>query len=420
VIPHYFARDRDGRPDVKIGYANDGYSSMRSVVGAVPDIEYVKVRDLHGTARAFALSFNRATRKLFGSRWLDPRDQKYRFDDLGMNDVDLLHLFNATSTGSTPWLSTFETVLPRLAKTSQCHSGASPGYAGLAGDRQVRRAMQLLAGDPCRRIIAMSRCNLDMQLELVSQFPEFREAIESKLLQLHPPQRVLVEDPAEKKLGTDGPIRFMFVGSAFFRKGGFEILETFCELRAKEGFEIELTIVGSLHGKDYSVENNDHLVPRAQKLIDASAEWIRFHRRLPNESVLRMMKESHVGLLPTYADTYGYSVLEFQAAGCPVISTDVRALPEINSDDVGWLIPVPKNRLGQALYFDRAGRDRVQECIREGLKRAVREIFRDRSGVVGKSERSIDRIRKQHSVDEFARRLSDIYREALPTPAAAR
>jgi glycosyltransferase involved in cell wall biosynthesis len=405
---------------VKIGFSSDGYSSMRSVVGAIPDADYEQVRDLHGTAREFALAINRVTRKLFGRKWLDPRDRKYRFDDFGLNRVGLLHLFNATSRRSTPWVSTFETVLPRLAKTSRCHSGPSPGYTGLAGDRQIRQVMQLMAGSPCKRLIAMSHCSLNMQRELVSQYPEFREAIEAKLIQLHPPQPILIDDPAEKPLATDGPIRFMFVGSAFFRKGGFEILETFSELRAKEGFDIDLTIVGSLRGKDYSVESNDHLVPQAQKLIDAAPDWIHWHRRAPNQAVLRMMKESHVGLLPTYADTYGYSLLEFQAAGCPVISTDVRALPEINNEDVGWMIPVPKNRLGQALYSDSPGRARVQECIREGLKRAVREIFRDKEAVIDKSGRSIARIRQQHSVDEFALRLSEIYHEASSAPASVR
>ena len=35
--------------------------------------------------------------------------------------------------------------------------------------------------------------------------------------------------------------------------------------------------------------------------------------------------------------------MEFQACGLPRITTDVRALPEINNDKYGWLIQVAKN-----------------------------------------------------------------------------
>ena len=64
-------------------------------------------------------------------------------------------------------------------------------------------------------------------------------------------------------------------------------------------------------------------------------KWISYVPKLTNNETLELMKKSHIGLLPTYADTYGYSVLEFQAAGCPVITTNVRALPEINNNNLG-------------------------------------------------------------------------------------
>ncbi|MFW2788163.1 glycosyltransferase, partial [Acinetobacter baumannii] len=65
----------------------------------------------------------------------------------------------------------------------------------------------------------------------------------------------------------------------------------------------------------------------------------------------------HIGLLPTWADTFGYSVLEFQACGCPVISTDVRALSEINNNDIGWLINVDKNKYGEIVVDSYSKKD---------------------------------------------------------------
>ncbi len=92
------------------------------------------------------------------------------------------------------------------------------------------------------------------------------------------------------------------------------------------------------------------MIQRTAAFIQGNREWINYFPQLPNSEVLDMMKKAHIGLLPTYADTYGYSVLEFQAAGCPVVTTNVRSLPEINDNDKGWLIEVPKNRMGEAIY----------------------------------------------------------------------
>jgi len=49
-----------------------------------------------------------------------------------------------------------------------------------------------------------------------------------------------------------------------------------------------------------------------------------------------------LALLPTCAETHGDVVLEAQANGCPVITTDIRTLPEINPSEIGYLIEVPK------------------------------------------------------------------------------
>ena len=125
------------------------------------------------------------------------------------------------------------------------------------------------------------------------------------------------------------------------------------------------------------------------------------------------MKGSHVGLLPTYADTYGFSVLEFQAAGCPCITTDVRALPEINNIDTGWVINVPKNRLGEAIFATKEDRDVISKLIRNGLEKSVQEIFTNKAIIAKKAENSIRRIREHHSIERYAERMRNIYQEAL-------
>lgn len=62
----------------------------------------------------------------------------------------------------------------------------------------------------------MSYCNANMQRTLLSEFPEYKQSIETKLIVMHPPQRILVSKYSEKQLDLEGKIKFIFVGSAFF------------------------------------------------------------------------------------------------------------------------------------------------------------------------------------------------------------
>ena len=57
--------------------------------------------------------------------------------------------------------------------------------------------------------------------------------------------------------------------------------------------------------------------------------------------MLELLSGSHIGLLPSFAETYGYVVLEMQAAGVPVVTTDIRAFSEVNPDECGWRIRTP-------------------------------------------------------------------------------
>lgn len=55
------------------------------------------------------------------------------------------------------------------------------------------------------------------------------------------------------------------------------------------------------------------------------------------------MKQCHIGLLPTFGDTFGFSVLEMQACGCPVITSNNYALPEINNKEIGWICDIQES-----------------------------------------------------------------------------
>ena len=163
-----------------------------------------------------------------------------------------------------------------------------------------------------------------------------------------------------------------------------------------------LTIVSSLSMNDYATQytSTEQRVLKKEVLgiVDRRKTQIDWHESLPNDQVLTIMKDSHVGLLPTWHDTYGYSVLEFQASGCPVISTDIRALPEINNDTCGWVIPIGERFDARISPIkSKEQREAFSKDLSRGLLKLFEEILRSpRKMLQEKASQSLTRIRAEH------------------------
>jgi glycosyltransferase involved in cell wall biosynthesis len=136
-------------------------------------------------------------------------------------------------------------------------------------------------------------------------------------------------------------------------------------------------------------------------------------KSLPHQKVLDVIKRSHVGLLPSYAETYGYSILEAQAAACPAITTNVRAFPEINNEDVGWIINVQKDEKEDALMWPRQEKERTSLILRRELVRIIGEIVDSPSLIREKGIRALARIREDHAPYKRAATMAAIYDSAL-------
>jgi glycosyltransferase involved in cell wall biosynthesis len=390
---------------MKIGITKRDYPHQRNIVGIVDEHSYHRVYDLNQLL-AIAEFINRRYLKMPVRLSVNPRG---RFNDLGMGSVDLMHLFNAVSFASTPWVSTFETVIPRYQETLNCHLGVDCGYDNLRHNKQVIKALEAIAGHACKQLIALSVCNLNLQKEMLAHFPQFESAIAPKLIQIHPPQQPLVSTGSLDDMKVDDELRFLFVGSTFFRKGGREIISALSELRREDGIDIKLTIVSSMITDTHATCTNNDDVVHAMTEIEKNSAWIDYYKRLPNTEVLRLIRDAHVGLLPTYSESYGFIVLEYQASGCPVITTNVRALPEINNDHAGWLVDVPKNRLGVGLFSSDEERATLSAVIHSGLKQIVKEIAANRDSIHAKSVASLQRILDEHSPERYANKLAQIY-----------
>ncbi|WP_299821861.1 glycosyltransferase family 4 protein [uncultured Pontibacter sp.] len=307
----------------------------------------------------------------------------------------LHHFFNALSFSRQPWIVSFETALPRW--------GRCPGWLEQEG-------VKLLANDHCKKIIAISQSAYNIQLKYLDKFPRFKNQIENKMVVLHPAQHLLIDSYDEKEL--DELITFSLIGGDFFRKGGKEVLVVFDKL-LEEGYPIKLQIVSKLDYGDYASQTTKNDFLEAVTLIEKNSSSIIWYKTLPNTAVLDMLKKSHIALLPTYADTYGYSVLEAQAAGCPVITTDIRALPEINNNECGWVINVPKDELGNGIIDNREERELLSKTIIDNLHEIILTILKNKEIIRMKGEASINKIKRNHNPILTASLLESIYQEAL-------
>jgi glycosyltransferase involved in cell wall biosynthesis len=373
---------------ITVGTQGIGYVEARLLHTALPpDVTFTRTYDAVG-ALAFVqrrlLSPPSATSLTNCLHW-----------DMGINRVDLHHFVNIISCGRSPWVVSFEHYLPRW-------------------DPRSVRGMRLLAGPACRRLLALSNFARTAQLSLVDPDSALRDAITPKIEVIHPPQRLLISSLEEKKCPEDA-LQCTFVGRDFFRKGGKEILEAFHQLRS-EGERVRMHIISSIGWGDYVSGSTADDARIAEEQMRAQTDWIIHDRELPNEQVLQALVNSHIALLPTYDDTYGFSALEAQAAGTPVVSTNVCAMSEINSAETGWVIPLGLNEHGQAHLRTPEERRAVSRTIVEGIYAAVKSSLREPGLVRTRAEQALERIRTRHALEHYAARLRSVYEQALHKP----
>lgn len=348
--------------------------------------------------------------------WADPSsnsffDRQFKFRDFGLNRVDCLHLFNGINYSRTPWVTTYETLIPRFRHVLMNHTSDSNK---VRSSEMTKQALSLLASEQCKGLIGLSDSARKIQGRFLLHFPEFKDQIENKTVVLHPPQKPLVDTKLELAFPyeTSSRVTFMLVGHHFFRKGGEEIVDSLMEIRRRGNSDFRLVIVSRLQPDAYASSSGVDDVKRIRALIAQNSEWIEHHEALSQRDVLEKMHACDVGLLPSYAETYGYSVLEFQACGRPVVTTNVRAFPEINNDERGWLIRVKKQDVGGEAYFKtEQDRTALSDAIKSGLTNVFENILANPRQIRAKGARALAHILSNHNHEQFGQSLEALYRK---------
>ena len=272
--------------------------------------------------------------------------------------------------------------------------------------------IERLSRPNCIAMIAISQCSYNIQKMFLNRYLKIDQidSLLDKTYVVHPPQEVLTTiEQIENKYSQMDTIEMIFVGAGFFRKGGAELVEALSKLSGQ--YKFHLTVISRLEFDEYASHTSIEDKAKYADIL-ANTNWITWYDSLPNFEVLESCKKAHVGFLPTLADTYGYSVLEMQACGCPVVTTNVRALPEINNENCGWIIPLCLRESGEAHIETKETSNQCRETIYNGLINIVIEICESPNILLTKAKNSFRRIQELHDPKEHAQKLLNIYEKA--------
>lgn len=132
----------------------------------------------------------------------------------------------------------------------------------------------------------------------------------------------------EPRMPKNGAVRILFVGGNLERKGGGLLIEAYRALRSATNMPIELHLV-----------TKDTLTPEPGITV--------YNNIQPNSPALKKLyHESDIFCLPTKGDCLPMVLSEAGAAGLPVVSTRVAAIPEIVQEGRNGLLISPDDLTG--------------------------------------------------------------------------
>lgn len=181
---------------------------------------------------------------------------------------------------------------------------------------QLKRRLNIRAFKAARKIVTWSEWTKRSLVDHYSVAPEkvtvIPPGIDTEKWKLPEPD----QDPSR-------PIHLLFVGGDFERKGGMLLLEAFANVVKSTNVHL-------------------HIVTKTEGVGDGMPGVSVYRNVGPNsDKLLELFTLADIFVFPTLADCLPLAVLEALAAGRPIITTDVGALPEaVTHGETGLVVPV--------------------------------------------------------------------------------
>ncbi len=180
--------------------------------------------------------------------------------------------------------------------------------------------------------------------------------------------------PTPRSQTAPDRVKILFVGGNLERKGGFILLDAFRALRT----EAER---GDIPAVELHLATRDTLDPEPGLFV--------YNDMQPNSAPLKKLyHDSDIFCLPTYGDCLPMVLSEAGAAGLPMVSTDVAAIPELVLEDkTGYIVPT-----GDVT----------------ALRDALRKLVTDHATRHAHSSAAISAVAKNYSAADNAKQLIEL------------
>lgn len=188
-----------------------------------------------------------------------------------------------------------------------------------------RRLLDALADERCRFLLPWSRAAEGGLCTALGA--NAADRLRAKTVTVLPAIEARVGRPSRREAG---PLRVLFVGTAFEAKGGVDAIRAVSRVRASH--DVTLDLVSDVPTRwGQQVEDLDGITIHA---------W-----PAPSATVAGLFERADVLLFPSHMDTLGFVMLEAMAHGMPVLATRHFAVPELVEDGVSGLLVEGENLL---------------------------------------------------------------------------
>ncbi|MGH3434116.1 MAG: glycosyltransferase family 4 protein [Thermocrispum sp.] len=217
-----------------------------------------------------------------------------------------------------------------VAHIKTLHAYTTPGaispaarlYRRLSYPRTVRVADAIILNSQSLRQEVMHYLDVDeSKLRLIP------EAVDHELFR--PGDRDEAWQHVSTRYGVSKPF-VLFVSSLWQYKNCGGLIEAFAAAKPKLG-DLQLVVVGAGRDEDYVRE----LHALAARLgVTDDIVWV---GGVPLEETVRFYRCAEAFAYPSFNETFGLPILEAMACGCPVVTSNVTAMPE-TAGDAGCLV----------------------------------------------------------------------------------
>lgn len=177
----------------------------------------------------------------------------------------------------------------------------------------------------------------------------------------------------------------LFLGVLYERKGLMHLAEAASILKAK-GVEFKVKVVGPVHDHDYSDRVRSYVSANG---LDANFD---FAGPVSEDEVMERYARCSMLVLPSFEETAPMCISQAQAAGKPVVATNVGGIPEMIEDGAtGYTVPFADP---EALA-DRIGRLLADPELSKRMGQSVRQVAEKRyrrSSVIDKTLEVYDQV----------------------------